>query len=114
MNEREQYLSTAEAAAKYGWTQQQLSLFLSRHAVRRYVRVSDIDVAKAAAGVQGKAATQCSVKGKEHWWDPKTWETDEPSGEPLVWCGRKGCGVGVVRVPQETGQPQVVYRHRPV
>lgn len=101
-------MTTAEAAEYVGKSTDALNAWLGKHGVRRYVRREDLDFALAATGAPGVHASTCVVKGKPHLWNRGTRTTDEPTGLPMIWCGRKGCGVGVVL--REGASP--IYRHR--
>lgn len=101
------YLTYTEAAELLGKDAVATRTFLSKHRVPRYVRREDLVLAKAAAG-QGRRQDRC-VNGGEHSWDHRTREEDM-TGMPLIWCERKGCGVGVALNDDGT----VTYRRRPV
>jgi hypothetical protein len=100
-----EFLTYAEAAELLDKNPVATRTFLNKHHVPRYVRREDVMLAKAAAG-QGRRQDR-RVDGGEHFWDRGTREEDI-SGEPLIWCARKGCGVGVVLHDDET----VTYRRR--
>lgn len=110
-----EFVSLSEAAEDAGMTPHRFNAWLGRYGIRRYVRQRDLELARASAGSNG-VRNDCVDKKQGHRWDQRTSEEDEITGETLVWCGRKGCGVGVVLVPPKgnDGATQVIYRHRPV
>lgn len=84
-----------EAAEFLGYgSRDGLSVFLGRYRVPRYLRRTDLLLAKAAQPGQGRRSDLCVRAQASHVWEEPRDQTE--AGEPLVWCSRAGCEVGAV------------------
>lgn len=105
----DEFLTLDEAVELLGYgSKDGLSMFLGRHRVPRYVRRTDLLLAKAAAPGQGTRSDLCTNHKIHHVWSREHSQTED--GEPMVWCEREDCEVGAVL--RDDGSVSYLHRYQ--